>query len=138
MRYFDECNGLGKLLLRAFAASLDIEPDYFIRAFEKPITRCSVIYYPPQPPAMGAEQFGVAPHSDFGTLTLLYQDNVGGLQVKDANGDWVTAHPIAGTYVVNVGDLLGALDEQPLCLDRASRDQQLRPGAALLRGFRGP
>ena len=106
MRYFDECNGLGKLLLRAFAASLDIEPDYFIRAFEKPITRCSVIYYPPQPPAMGAEQFGVAPHSDFGTLTLLYQDNVGGLQVKDANGDWVTAHPIAGTYVVNVGDLL--------------------------------
>ena len=106
MRYFEECNGLGKLLLRAFAASLDIEPDYFIRAFEKPITRCSVIYYPPQPPAMGAEQFGVAPHSDFGTLTLLYQDNVGGLQVKDANGDWVTAHPIAGTYVVNVGDLL--------------------------------
>ena len=106
MRYFDECNGLGKLLLRAFAASLDIEPDYFIRAFEKPITRCSVIYYPPQPPSMGAEQFGVAPHSDFGTLTLLYQDNVGGLQVKDANGDWVTAHPIAGTYVVNVGDLL--------------------------------
>ena len=63
MRYFDECNGLGKLLLRAFAASLDIEPDYFIRAFEKPITRCSVIYYPPQPPAMGAEQFGVAPHT---------------------------------------------------------------------------
>ena len=34
MHYFDECNELGKLLLRAFASSLDIEPDYFIRAFD--------------------------------------------------------------------------------------------------------
>jgi isopenicillin N synthase-like dioxygenase len=106
MRYFDECNALGKLLLKAFATSLDVEADYFIKLFEKPLTRCSIIYYPPQPPFMGAEQFGVAPHSDFGTLTLLYQDSVGGLQVKDSNGEWVTAHPIDGTYVVNVGDLL--------------------------------
>lgn len=106
MNYFDACNALGVRLLKAFAVSLDLSADYFVRRFEKPMTRCTMIYYPPQPPELGAEQFGVAPHTDFGTLTLLYQDNVGGLQVKDKAGDWVTAHPIEGAYVVNVGDLL--------------------------------
>lgn len=106
MDYFDACNALGQRLLKAFAVSLELPADYFVRRFEKPMTRCTMIYYPPQPPELGAEQFGVAPHTDFGTLTLLYQDNVGGLQVKDKAGDWVTAHPIPGCYVVNVGDLL--------------------------------
>jgi isopenicillin N synthase-like dioxygenase len=39
-------------------------------------------------------------------LTLLYQDDVGGLQVLSGDGEWVTAHPIPGTFVVNVGDCL--------------------------------
>jgi isopenicillin N synthase-like dioxygenase len=106
VRYFDECNTLGILLLRAFAVSLDLPSDYFVKQFSKPMTRCTTIYYPPQPASLGEEQFGVAPHTDFGTLTLLYQDMVGGLQVKDRDGNWVTAHPIEDTYVVNVGDLL--------------------------------
>ena len=55
---------------------------------------------------MGDEQFGVGPHTDFGVLTVLCQDNVGGLQVKDINGDWIHAPPIEGTLIVNVADLL--------------------------------
>ena len=57
-------------------------------------------------PGPGETRFGVGPHTDFGCLTVLSQDDVGGLQVLDAGGDWVTAHPIRGTLVVNVGDLL--------------------------------
>lgn len=104
--YMDACNRLGIRLLRAFAVSLGIERDYFVRRYDRPISRGSLIYYPPQEPDMGDDQFGVAPHTDYGCLTLLYQDDAGGLQVRGREGDWIMAPPIPGTFVVNVGDLL--------------------------------
>lgn len=104
--YFEECVELGKALLRVFAVALEVEPEYFTGAFEQTVTRGSILFYPPQPPELGEQQFGVAPHTDYGCLTLLAQDPVGGLQVRAKGGSWVTAVPIAGTYVVNVGDLL--------------------------------
>ncbi len=55
---------------------------------------------------MGEDQFGVGPHTDFGVLTVLCQDSVGGLQVEDINGEWIEAPPIEGTLIVNVADLL--------------------------------
>ena len=103
--YFEQCVDLGKLLLRVFAVSLGVDLGYFSGQFAYTITRASTLYYPPQPGSMGEKQFGVAPHTDYGTLTLLHQDDTGGLQVYGNDG-WVTAHPIAGTFVVNVGDLL--------------------------------
>ncbi len=104
--FFEAGNRLGWSLFRAFAAALDLPADTFIRTIDRPISRGSMIYYPPQPPDMGAEQFGVSTHTDYGCLTLLYQDNTGGLQVQGSNGAWLMAHPIPGTFVVNVGDLL--------------------------------
>lgn len=106
-RYFEATNAVGRMLLRGFAASLDVDPDYFSGRFAKPVTRCTAVYYPPQPPDAGEDQFGVAPHTDYGTLTVLYQDPIGGLQVRTNAGEWVIAHPIPGTLVINVGDLLG-------------------------------
>ena len=55
---------------------------------------------------MGSEQFGVSEHTDFGLLTILCQDNVGGLQIKGLDGEWFHAPPIEGTLIVNVADLL--------------------------------
>jgi len=104
--YMDACNALGARLLQAFAVSIGVAPDTFIRSFDRPISRGAIIYYPPQDADMGRNQFGVAPHTDYGCLTLLYQDEVGGLQVMGRDGQWLTAHPIPGTFVVNVGDLL--------------------------------
>ena len=106
MDFFNAGHRVGWSLLRAFAAALDIDEETFIRTIDRPISRGSVIYYPPQPPEMGTDQFGVSSHTDYGCLTLLYQDNTGGLQVQGRGGDWLTAHPIPGTFVVNVGDLL--------------------------------
>ena len=105
-QWFAAGNEIGWALLRAFAVALDAPPDSFVRHIDRPTSRGSIIYYPPQPPELGDDQFGVAPHTDYGCLTLLYQDEVGGLQVRASNGEWVTAHPIPGTVVVNVGDLL--------------------------------
>jgi isopenicillin N synthase-like dioxygenase len=96
----------GRRLLRGFAASLKLDLDFFGPYFMKPLTRCSLIYYPPQPLESDSEQFGVAPHTDYGGLTLLSQDDTGGLQVRARSGQWVTAAPIADTLVVNIGDLM--------------------------------
>lgn len=104
--YLDAAHRCGTALLRAIAASLDIEPDYFVGRFRNPVSRGSLIHYPPQPSKAGDELFGVSPHTDYGTLTLLAQDDTGGLRVQGADGRWVAAHPIPGTLVVNVGDLL--------------------------------
>lgn len=104
--FFDAGNRVGWSLLRAFAAAIDLPRDRFVRTISRPISRGSIIYYPPQPPDLGAEQFGVSPHTDYGCLTLLYQDSTGGLQVQAKDGAWVMAPPIADTFVVNVGDLL--------------------------------
>lgn len=104
--YFEQCVALGKTLLSVFAVALAVDPAYFIRNFDQTVTRGSILYYPPQPPELGEKQFGVAPHTDYGCLTLLYQDPTAGLQVRAKDGAWVTAVPIPETFVVNVGDLL--------------------------------
>ena len=74
--------------------------------FAKPLARGSLLYYPPQPPAMGADQFGVSAHTDYGALTFVCQGEVGGLQVRNRAGEWVDAPPLAGSFVVNIGDLM--------------------------------
>jgi isopenicillin N synthase-like dioxygenase len=105
-RYFEAVNEVGWRLLRVFAVSLGIAPDAFVQRITNPTSRGSIIYYPPQEPGSADDQFGVAPHTDWGCLTLLYQDQTGGLEVRGRAAEWVSAVPIPGTYVVNVGDLL--------------------------------
>ena len=104
--FFEAGLECGRDMMRAFALSLDLPEETFLQATNQPIARSSVIYYPPHPSDLGENQFGVAPHTDYGCLTLLWQDSVGGLEVQTRQGEWVTAHPLEDTLVVNVGDLL--------------------------------
>lgn len=106
MRYFKEAHTVAHHLMRGFAIGLDLEEDFFLRTCEQPLSRASFVYYPTQDAQMGDKQFGVGPHTDFGVLTVLCQDKVGGLQVQNINGDWIEAPPVPGTLVINVGDLL--------------------------------
>jgi isopenicillin N synthase-like dioxygenase len=104
--YYAAVIGCGEQLLRAVAIALDRREGFFLEKFRKPLARGSIIYYPPQPPDLGDAQFGVSPHSDYGCLTLLWQNDSGGLQVRAKDGSWIMAPPIEGTFVVNIGDLL--------------------------------
>jgi isopenicillin N synthase-like dioxygenase len=104
--YFDAANQCGRVLFRAFAANLGLDLDHFTQQFDRPITRGALVFYPPQPPDVGDDQFGVAAHTDYGCLTLVCQDPIGGLQVQGRNGEWVIAHPVADTLVINIGDLM--------------------------------
>ena len=49
-------------------------------------------------------------HSDYGSLTFLFQDDLGGLEVRDKHGSWVRAKPVKDSMLVNVGDLLEVCD----------------------------
>lgn len=106
MEYFDRAHDVAHHLMRGFALGLDLDENFFLRSTSRPLSRASYVYYPPQPADAGQDAFGVGPHTDFGVLTVLCQDSVGGLQIEDANGDWIEAPPIDGTLIVNVADLL--------------------------------
>jgi isopenicillin N synthase-like dioxygenase len=106
MHYFMQAHNVAHELMRGFALGLGLQENFFLKHCQRPLSRASFVYYPAQDESCGEDQFGVAPHTDFGVLTVLCQDDTGGLQVEDINGDWIEAPPIPGTLVVNVGDLL--------------------------------
>ena len=105
-RYFEEIGACGQRFLQAVALSLGVEELFFVGKYDKPLQRTQAVYYPPHPTDRTDELFGVAPHTDYGCVTLLWQDDVGGLEVQDASGRWIPAPPIPGALVVNIGDLL--------------------------------
>ena len=104
--YFESASACAEDLLRGFALGAGLDSEHFIQFRDRPVSRGSLQYYPPQPEGAEDDQFGVAPHTDFGVLTVLCQDAIGGLQIQRRNGEWVAMPPIPGTLVVNIGDLL--------------------------------
>ncbi len=105
-RYYEAVLACGADVLRAVAVGLNLPETFFADRYRYPIARGSILHYPPQPPDLGETQFGVGAHTDYGCLTLLWQDSVGGLQVRNRAGEWIAAPPVEDSYVVNVGDLL--------------------------------
>lgn len=104
--YYEAVLACGNDLLRAFAVGLGLPQAFFLEKYEKPLARASILYYPPQPADLGPSQFGVAPHTDYGCITILWQDGSGGLQVRNREGEWIAAPPIDDTFVINIGDLM--------------------------------
>ncbi len=93
----------GSLMLSIIAIALGQSADYFIPYYKRTMLRGQLLKYPPT--GQHQDQFGVAPHSDFGCITLLHQETEG-LEIQFPNGSWVPAPPIKNTLVVNIGDLL--------------------------------
>ncbi len=105
--YYRQVMALGGVILDCLARGLGADPQIFRRAYHKPLGRGQLVYYPAiDSTDIAAERFGAAPHTDFGVLTVLQQDSLGGLQVLNRDGSWIEAMPIAGTFVCNIGDLL--------------------------------
>ena len=104
--YHDALCELGRALMQVAATALGADPGNILPAFERPTTWLRLLHYPPMPPASPDDLYGSAPHTDFGCLTILAQDGVGGLQVQTPAGHWIDAPVIPGAFVVNVGDML--------------------------------
>ena len=104
--YYRTLFEVGQRVLEGFALALDAPRTYFRDLYKRPLVRTRLLHYPPQPEGSGEDQFGAAPHTDWGCMTLLWQDQVGGLQVRNRAGQWIAAPYIEGTFVVNIGDML--------------------------------
>jgi isopenicillin N synthase-like dioxygenase len=105
-RYFAEAHALGTLLVQALAVSLSLPATHFSGYLQDAAATLRLLHYPPQPANPSPGEKGCGEHTDFGGITLLLQDEAGGLQVRDAQQQcWIDAPPIPGTYVVNIGDL---------------------------------
>lgn len=98
--------GLARRLVQAVAVALGSAPETLDAHFLRPTTFLRLLYYPPQPPTTPEDVFGSNPHTDYGFLTLLAQDDVGGLQVRNVAGEWVDAPYRADAFVMNAGDIL--------------------------------
>ncbi len=104
--YYDAMEALGRRLLQAFALALGLEANYFDGWLKAPMTTLGPLHYPPQRGHITEAQLGAGAHTDYGCLTMLAQDDAGGLQVRNAAGVWIDAPPIPGSFVVNIGDMM--------------------------------
>ena len=94
-------------LFRVFARSLYLPENYFDRYFVDTSHASLINYYPRlDEAAVSRNQWSFAPHTDYGAFTILSQDEIGGLQVRNFAGDWIDVPPIEGTFVINIGDLM--------------------------------
>ena len=112
LAYLDAMTALGHTLMAAIALSLGLPRGYFAdRYTADPLVLFRIFSYPPDHGVEAADARGTAPrwgvgeHTDYGLLTILKQDDAGGLEVKSRTG-WVPAPPLQGSFVCNIGDML--------------------------------
>jgi isopenicillin N synthase-like dioxygenase len=107
LAYLGEMTRLGQAVLAGVALSLGLDAAYFARGYTAdPTVLFRIFHYPPSPPR--TDDWGVGEHTDYGLLTLLAQDDSGGLQIAAPEG-WIDAPPIPGALVCNIGDMLDRL-----------------------------
>lgn len=97
---------LGMRLLPVFSLAVGEGRDFFQQFFQNPSTALRLIHYPPAPESPAQELYGIYPHTDYGFVTILAQDDVGGLEIQAVDGGWIPAPSVPGTLIVNIGDIL--------------------------------
>ncbi|KAJ5727381.1 gibberellin 20-oxidase [Penicillium malachiteum] len=109
-QFYEACAAAEDLLLRTIAIGMGLEETFFLDYHRNKTNQCRLLHYPAVEEELlrRGEAERVAAHSDFGTMTILFQDEVGGLEVEDIHekGKFNPAPYIQGTAVVNIGDLL--------------------------------
>jgi isopenicillin N synthase-like dioxygenase len=106
LAYHAQVRALGDRLMALLALSLDLPEDYFAAMYAQPSGSLRLVHYPPQPADARCNQIGAGAHTDWGGITILLQDDIGGLEVQNAAGEWLAAPPLPGTFVINLGDLI--------------------------------
>jgi isopenicillin N synthase-like dioxygenase len=105
---------LGHRLMEGIALALGLDRRFFADRYTgDPFVLFRIFHYPAplaprtahSPSTSGGELWGVGEHTDYGLLTILLQDEIGGLAVKTPDG-WIEAPPIPGSFVCNLGDML--------------------------------
>ncbi|KAJ7840241.1 thymine dioxygenase [Mycena leptocephala] len=108
--FFWLCHEIGLNILRALALGFGLDEEYFLKYHTAPDNELALLHYPSvSTVALANESVArIGPHSDFGSITLLLQDDIGGLEVEDPRvaGSFRPAPPVPGALVVNAGDFM--------------------------------
>ncbi|BAE56759.1 hypothetical protein BDV35DRAFT_407350 [Aspergillus flavus] len=104
--FYEECYKMHLELLRALTEKVGLDRESLIPSVKAKDCYSALLHYYETSLESFDTRVRSAPHTDFGTLTLLFNDSNGGLQVKNQEGQWVDAPPMRGHAIVNVGDLL--------------------------------
>ena len=106
--FFAAVSDLSMKVLEAFELALGTEPGYFRDRHRTHSQILRLLHYPPLPAEFRAErgQARAGGHTDYGSLTLLFQDDIGGLEVRAVDGQWVSVDPVPGGVVINTGDIM--------------------------------
>tara|TARA_B100001057_G_scaffold169742_1_gene170493 strand:- start:216 stop:1163 length:948 start_codon:yes stop_codon:yes gene_type:complete len=108
-KYTNHITKLGRNLMRLALLSTGVSDLSVMQSFDTPTIWLRLLHYPSIPKTSPSDLYGSAPHTDFGCLTILAQDEIGGLQVQTREGEWVDVPTIEESFVVNVGDMLSRL-----------------------------
>jgi isopenicillin N synthase-like dioxygenase len=98
--------GLGRHLMGLLAQSVELPYNFFCEGLHEPQCGVRLLRYPPQPEAADGNLLGAGAHTDWGSITILLQDGRPGLEVRNADGEWILATPIPGTFVINIGQMM--------------------------------
>lgn len=106
--YYQGCYEVGMKILEGFALYLDQEETFFSRHFDRPVADMVINHYYGHATSknLGGTELASGAHTDHGIVTILWQDNTGGLEVMGKDGEWIAAAPIPGSFVINIGELM--------------------------------
>jgi len=108
--WLDAMRPVADAVMGGIALGLGLSADWFEQHLTRdPTILFRIFHYPPSEPDAANGQWGVGEHTDYGLLTLLAQDHLGGLQVRAVDGTWIHVEPTPGVIVCNLGDMLERL-----------------------------
>ena len=106
-RFYENCLQGAYRIQRVCAHAFDLEQEFFVNCHQGENVSLRLLYYPASEEySVQSGQLGAGVHTDYGMLTLLFQNGVGGLQVQDAERDWHDVVPEPDAIVINTGDLM--------------------------------
>jgi isopenicillin N synthase-like dioxygenase len=127
--FFGTCKDLHMQIMRAMALGMALPEHFFDEFTNGGDNTLRLLHYPPIPKdtfKKNPAQVRAGEHSDYGSLTLLFQDSRGGLQVRSPNDTFVDATPIPDAIVVNAGDLLARWSNDII---KSTRHRVVEPSA---------
>ncbi|MGA1599774.1 MAG: isopenicillin N synthase family dioxygenase [bacterium] len=104
--YYGALLNLGESICRCFALDLGLEEGYFADKHSKPLAQLRLLHYPELDISAFPDQQGAGAHTDYGSVAILTQDSVGGLELRNRSGEWIPVEPVPGAFICNVGHIM--------------------------------
>jgi isopenicillin N synthase-like dioxygenase len=115
LAFYQACTELTNRILQAFALALQLPEDFFTTRHTEQNHTLRLLHYPPVQQLPQPGQVRAGEHSDYGSITLLFQDEIGGLEIQTTAGQWIAAPAIPDTIIVNTGDLMQRWTNHVFC-----------------------